>query len=332
MSGADPVRRLAPVVRLAPAKLNLTLAVIGRRADGYHDLHSVMVPLALADRLSVAVAPAGEQSLFVRGEAGPLAGNLVLRAFAGTASALGGANAPPALAARLEKAIPLAAGLGGGSADAAAAIDAALEAWSADLGQERRAALAARLGSDVPFFLAGGPAAVEGRGETVTPLPPLRGPSPGILLVTPAIPISTADVFRAFEAGARRAGASSLAASRHLADEWRAGLDARRLLDRAAVLAPANDLTPASAAVAPELVPARRALARLLGRPIGQSGSGPTFWVLYPSRADAAAAADAVSEAIDKGELRLPGPGRPFIHATTIASAGEPAAEGGAQP
>jgi 4-diphosphocytidyl-2-C-methyl-D-erythritol kinase len=332
VSGADPVRRLAPVVRLAPAKLNLTLAVIARRADGYHDLHSVMVPLALADRLSVAVAPAGEQSLFVRGEAGPLAGNLVLRALAETAAALGGPVAPPALAARLEKVIPVAAGLAGGSSDAAAAIDAALEAWSADLGQERRAALAARLGSDVPFFLAGGPAAVEGRGETVTPLPPLRGPSPGILLVTPAIPISTADVFRAFEAGARRAGASSLAASRHLADEWRAGLDARRLRDRAAVLAPANDLTPASAAVAPELVPARRALARLLGRPIGQSGSGPTFWVLYPSQADAAAAADAVSEAIDQGELRLPGPGRPFIHATTIASAGEPAAERGAQP
>ena len=88
MSGAsitDAARRLAPVIRLAPAKLNLTLAVVGRRPDGYHTLHSVMVPLALADRLSVAVAEGGgADTLHATGfDPGPAADNLVLKALAG---------------------------------------------------------------------------------------------------------------------------------------------------------------------------------------------------------------------------------------------------------
>ena len=141
----DPLRRLAPVVRLAPAKLNLTLAVIRRRDDGFHELHSVMVPLALADRLSVAVAPsATEDSLHRTGfDAGPLRDDLVLRAFAAARRAVGGGWAgvgpPPPLAARVEKRIPVAAGLAGGSSDAAAALDAALEAWGAELDEIGRA-------------------------------------------------------------------------------------------------------------------------------------------------------------------------------------------------
>ncbi|HVL53260.1 MAG TPA: hypothetical protein VM344_03280, partial [Vitreimonas sp.] len=116
----DPARRLAPVVRVAPAKLNLTLAVLGRRPDGYHDLHSVVVPLALSDRLSLAVQPgAASDSLHVAGfDPGPPAANLVLRAIAAARRAAaplaGGPAALPALAARLEKRIPVAAGLGGG--------------------------------------------------------------------------------------------------------------------------------------------------------------------------------------------------------------------------
>ena len=332
-----PARRLTPVVRLAPAKLNLTLAVTGRRADGYHELHSVMVPLRLSDRLSLAVSSADQDSLFVLGEAGPAADNLVLRAIAEVRSAVGrgwpgaaggwtgepGGVPPPALAARLEKAIPLAAGLAGGSADAAAAMDAALEAWSADLDGDRRRAVAERLGSDVPFCLAGTAAAVEGRGERVMPLPPLRHEEPGVLLVTPAVAVSTADVFAAFAAGARaRDPGSTMLTSRHLAEEWRSGLDAGRLYQRAGVLAPANDLLVATAAVVPGMVGARRALARLLGRPVGQSGSGPTFWVLYPSLAHAIGAAGVVNGALHAGDLGLPGEGQPFVHATTIASAG----------
>ena len=87
----DPARRLSPVIRLAPAKLNLSLAVVGRRDDGYHSLHSVFVPLALADRLSLASASGPDDTLHVTGfHPGPAADNLVLRALRAARSAVGG--------------------------------------------------------------------------------------------------------------------------------------------------------------------------------------------------------------------------------------------------
>ena len=189
----------------------------------------------------------------------------------------------------------------------------------------RRLELAVRLGSDVPFFLHGGAAVIGGRGEEVNPLPALTGDSPGVLLVTPAVPVATADAYAAFDAGARAPDrGATLSTSRHLAEEWRQGLDARRLFQRAGVLAPANDLLPATAAVAPDVVSARRALVRLLGRPVGQSGSGPTCWVLYPSLADANAAATLVTDALADGRLRLPGSDSPFVAATSIIPEGRP--------
>ena len=154
----DPHRRLAPIVRLAPAKLNLTLAVIGRRADGYHELHSVMAPLALSDRLSLAPSAAAADSLHVVGpDLGPPERNLVIRAIVEARVAVGrgrpGHDPAPALAVRLEKHVPVAAGLGGGSSDGAAALDAALECWGEELDEVQRREIALRLGSDVPFFL-----------------------------------------------------------------------------------------------------------------------------------------------------------------------------------
>jgi 4-diphosphocytidyl-2-C-methyl-D-erythritol kinase len=326
----DPARRLAPVVRVAPAKVNLTLAVLGTRPDGYHDLHSVMVPLDLSDRLSVSVAPPGGiDTLHVEGfDPGPAADNLVLRAIAAARRAArpawGLPEAPPPLAARLVKRIPVAAGLAGGSSDAAAAADAALEAWGVDLGDGTRHALLAELGSDVPFFLMAGPALVEGRGERLTPLAWLRdgderNDRPGLLLVTPAVGISTPESFRAWDAGARPIGGAARLASTHLAEELRGGrLRVADLLARASVLASANDLAPAAAVVHPELVPFKRALLRLLGRPVGLSGSGPTHWALYPSHADAAEAADQLRTAIAAGELPSPGGRDPFVAAARI--------------
>ncbi|MEA2519601.1 MAG: 4-diphosphocytidyl-2-C-methyl-D-erythritol kinase, partial [Chloroflexota bacterium] len=135
MTVIDPARRITPVVRVAPAKLNFTLAVVGRRPDGYHALHSVMVPLALADRLSFTPdpSPSGRDTLRVDGfDAGPVDDNLVLRALDAARRAIRPhvGEPPPALAVRLDKRIPVAAGLGGGSSDAAAAVDGALEAWA----------------------------------------------------------------------------------------------------------------------------------------------------------------------------------------------------------
>ena len=227
---------------------------------------------------------------------------------------------PAALAVRLDKQIPVAAGLAGGSSDAAAAMDGALEAWGLEdaLSGADRATVAASIGSDVPFFLAGGWALVEGRGERVAPLAPPRGPAPAVLLVTPALGVSTAAVFAAFADGVRPAPGAALASSRHLAGELAAGMTAATFATRAGILAVSNDLAAATAAVVPALVPFRRALGRLVGRPVGQSGSGPTLWVLYPSLEAADAAATTVRAALAAGELTAPGARPPFVAATRI--------------
>jgi 4-diphosphocytidyl-2-C-methyl-D-erythritol kinase len=335
------------VVRLAPAKLNLTLAVVGRRPDGFHDLHSVMVPLELADRLALAPAFGPADTLHVTmpdgrsaADLGPPERNLVLRAIAAARQTLRqrGAEAPlPALAVRLEKRIPVAAGLAGGSSDAAAAINGSFEAWGIKLADEGLAdadvaAAGAAVGSDVPFFFAGGWALVEGRGERVTPLRAPTGTPPGVLLVTPALAVPTPDVFRAYASGARPTGRAALATSQHLAGELAAGLSAARLAERAGLLAVANDLVPATAALLPELVTFRRRLGRLLGRSVGQSGSGPTLWVLYPSAGAAAEAKTAVDAAVADGSLVAPGGAPPLVIATSILPSTRPAVAGTPPP
>ena len=167
----------------------------------------------------------------------------------------------------------------------------------------------------------GGPALVEGRGEHLTPLAWLRDADerhdrPGLLLITPAVGISTPESFRAWDDGARAIGGAARLASAHLAEELRGGrLRVADLLARASVLASANDLAPAATVVHPELVPFKRALLRLLGRPVGLSGSGPTHWALYPSHEEAAAAADVLHGAIADGELPAPGGRDPFVAA-----------------
>lgn len=323
---------LAPVVRLAPAKLNLTLAVTGRRRDGYHELHSVMVPLGLADRLSLAPAVGGADSLHVVGGADgrtpldPAAFSSVLHGIAEARRAVGrGADAFP-LAARLEKRIPVAAGLAGGSSDAAAAVDGALEAWSAELSADVRRRVAAAIGSDVPFFLAGGPALVEGRGEQVTQLNGIAGEPPGVLLVTPAVEASTRAAFALFDddptAAPPHRGSTRLS-SEHLAAELGPGyaaMDAADLVRRAGALAIANDLALAADLLVPGLRVVRRALTRLLSVPIGLSGSGPTLWALYPALGGAEDAAAAVREQLRLGLLDSPGVGAPFVAATVIVS------------
>jgi len=320
---SDPTRRLMPVVRIAPAKLNLTLSVIARRDDGYHSLHSVFAALGLADRLSLALAAGDEDTLHVWGfDPGLPADNVVLKAVAATRAAVGGGwsggpGPAPALAARLDKRIPVAAGLGGGSSDAASAIDGALEAWVAELDPEARTRVAAGVGSDVPFFLAGGVALVEGRGESVAPLDGLHG-TPGVLLVTPAVTVSTRDVFEAFDAIRTHGDGAVRLTSMHLAEELRAKLSTADLVARAGAMTVANDLLPAAMLVVPSLVPFRRSISRLLGRPVGLSGSGPTLWALYASEAEAAEAAELVRTALGDGRISAPGATEPFVGATHI--------------
>jgi 4-diphosphocytidyl-2-C-methyl-D-erythritol kinase len=324
-----PPAGLSPVVRVARAKINLTLAVTGRRVDGFHDLHSIIATVGLADRLSLAVAAGAGDALHVEGPRPGLEDeNLVLRAIGLARSAAigtwpGAPAPPPGLAARLEKRVPIAAGLGGGSADGAAALGAAFDAWGID-DRSLIAELAPRLGSDVPFFLTGGLALVEGRGERVTALQSPSGDPLGVLLVTPARQVPTAAVFAAYAAGARPpdGGAAARAASIHLVEELQRGMTGQALLGRAGIMAVANDLMAATAAVMPEIVRFRRELARLLHRPVGQSGSGPTLWSLYPSEDEATESAGTVRASLDDGRLVALGDGPPAVIATTLETGG----------
>jgi 4-diphosphocytidyl-2C-methyl-D-erythritol kinase len=172
---------------------------------------------------------------------------------------------------------------------------------------------------------------VEGRGERVERIPSVRGPAPWVLLVTPAVAVATPAVFAAWAAGARGAGhGSAAAASRHLADELRAGMTSRALVVRAGILAHANDLMPAAQHVVPALVAFRRGLIRTLGTAVGQSGSGPSAWVIYPSREDADAAAAAVRDALADGRIVVPGDAPPAVHVASLVLDG-PADPGAGQ-
>ncbi len=157
----------------AAAKLNLFLRVLGTRPDGFHDIESLLQPITLAD--GVQARPADHLSLTVVGECAQEVprdeGNLVLRA----AEVLAGAGGVAAGAGLLlVKRIPVAAGLGGGSADAAATLRALDELWGLGLGVEGLLDVAAAVGSDVPGLLSGGPALIAGRGERVEPRPTPR--------------------------------------------------------------------------------------------------------------------------------------------------------------
>ncbi|MFA7468299.1 MAG: 4-(cytidine 5'-diphospho)-2-C-methyl-D-erythritol kinase, partial [Desulfotomaculaceae bacterium] len=173
----------------AHAKINLLLDVVGIRPDGYHELKTVMQTLSLSDDVLLETAPIID--LAVDGAnltAGPE--NLAYRAadlLKQRTGYRGGA------AVRLIKKIPLAAGLAGGSADAAAVLRGLNKMWNLGLRMDDLFHLGAELGSDVPFCLWGGIAMCQGRGEMVTPLPAL--PSAGVLLVKPCFGVSTADVY-----------------------------------------------------------------------------------------------------------------------------------------
>jgi len=287
----------------AQAKVNLALGIVGRRPDGFHTLVSVFVRIDLADRLTVrslglpATADPAADRLHVAG-AQRVAGDpddLVLRA----ARVLRAWAARPLepLAFDLEKRIPVAAGLGGGSADAAAALALAAQVWGLPLTAAERGHLAARLGSDVPFFAAGAVAAlVRGRGEEVEPLAAPAG-APGFLLVTDPVGLATADVFGALATAAGPPGpdAPAARAALDLADALRAGLDGRGLASWAPRLRDANDLWLAAAALRPALGHLRRELEERLGRPLLLSGSGPTLLALYPSREEVRAAASDIA-------------------------------------
>lgn len=181
--------------RTSPCKVNLLLNILGRRPDGFHELETVMLPVPLTDTLEFARHPAGialtcdHPGLPVDG------GNLVYRAAQRFLEASG---APGGVRIHLHKRLPLAAGIGGGSANAAVTLRALNDLFDRPLSTAVLESLAAALGSDVPFFLQDGPALATGRGERVEPLPPFPALSGcGLVLVHPGFGVSTPWAYQA---------------------------------------------------------------------------------------------------------------------------------------
>ncbi|MFP5218246.1 MAG: 4-(cytidine 5'-diphospho)-2-C-methyl-D-erythritol kinase [Actinomycetes bacterium] len=295
-----PRPRSRVVVR-APAKLNLHLSVGPLRSDGFHDLTTVFHAVSLVDEVTATAA--SELSLSVEGEGDVPTDerNLAWRAAALLAEHTGRA---PAVALHVRKSIPVAGGCAGGSADAAAALVACDALWGTGMTKDGLAALAARLGSDVPFSLHGGTALGTGRGEQLTPVLE-RGRWSWVLalsdtrLSTPAV---YAELDRLRDTGPVRMSADP-------ADV----LSAVRAGDAVGLgRALHNDLQPAALSLAPQL---RRVLAA--GRELGAlgcvvSGSGPTVAMLAadPDAADGLAAelaAEGVCRAVRRADGAVPG-------------------------
>jgi len=176
---------------LAPAKINLSLKVLGRRDDGYHDLQSLMVALSVGDRLSFKTQQATSLQITCDHPEVPVDDDsLLARAFRFAAGRLDYAGG---LEIHLEKQIPIGAGLGGGSSDAAAVMQAVARLTGRTLPADAYPEIAHQLGADIPFFLAGGSQWMEGIGERLSPC---RVPSDlSVLLVNPGISVSTKSVY-----------------------------------------------------------------------------------------------------------------------------------------
>ena len=278
MAERPAAREPAPVIRsLAPAKLNLYLHVTGRRADGYHLLDSLIAFAGVCDKLEVEAA--ADLSLTIDGPRGrevPAGdGNLVLKA-AQRLRAAAGTQAGGAL--KLTKHLPVAAGIGGGSADAAAALRILARLWGLEAQSDLLRRIALEIGADVPVCLAGETAFAAGVGEILTPAPMF--PAVWLVLANPAIALETADVF-----AARSGGFSDPApfAGQPVGD---ATALAQMLSERR------NDLTDAAIGLVPAIKDVLAALDALPGRLLARmSGSGATCFALFAQQAEATAAA-----------------------------------------
>jgi 4-diphosphocytidyl-2-C-methyl-D-erythritol kinase len=263
----------------APAKINFCLHVTGRRADGYHQLDSLVAFADIGDR--VTARPAPSLTLAVTGpEAAGLAGegdddNLVLRAARLMADHAG--IGTPGAALHLEKNLPVASGIGGGSSDAAATLRALCELWRLTIDKTSLARLGARLGADLPVCLHATAAWVGGVGERVDPIPDF--PRVGIVLANPRRGLITAAVFQA-RSGPFGGGAQRFRPTPPDATALAAALAGCR-----------NDLTEAAVGLVPEIAGVLAALERLPGALIARmSGSGATCFALFADRAAAVSA------------------------------------------
>jgi 4-diphosphocytidyl-2-C-methyl-D-erythritol kinase len=264
---------------LAPAKVNLTLRILGRRADGYHELESLVVFAGCGDHLAFDVGPSLDLTVGAptAGQSGAVADNLVLRATKGLADKVPGLTVG---SFALTKELPAGAGLGGGSADAAAALRLLADANGLSLDDPRVIAVARATGADVPVCLDPRPRVMRGIGDVLAA--PLALPKLGIIIVHPGIAMPTPPVFKALgltpgERWAAGAAAGPVPDEREALLAWLAG-------ER-------NDLEPPAIGIAPAIADVIRAIAALPEcRLARMSGSGSACFGLFDTEAAAAGA------------------------------------------
>ena len=281
----------------APAKVNLGLRIVGCREDGYHLIESLFAPITLCDDLSVEYAPAKRTTVELLVEIDPAAPaslaesvptgpeNLAARA---ASSFLEATGETAAIRIRLHKRIPAGGGLGGGSSDAAAVLRALAQLRPGRLSPEMLAQQAVALGADVPFFLVAQPALVRGIGEKIQPIPGI--PTLSLILGHPGEPLSTPEVFRAWDAlpsalTPSPAGSTMRALSGLLTG---ASADAAGLAEVLGGLLE-NDLEPAAVRLCPPVRRLQEDLSRAGALATGMSGSGATVFGVFADGSSAAA-------------------------------------------
>lgn len=265
----------------AHAKINLDLRVGPLRADGYHDLSTVFQSLALHDVVTVEAVDGPLEVISDTPEVPGGRANLCARAVDALWRATGRPGEPAGWRVGLEKRIPAAGGLGGGSSDAAAVLRALAGSWGLSIDDPRVQAAARAVGADVPYFFVGGTALGTGRGDVLTPL--ADQPRAEVVLVQPPFGLSTAEVYRLHDEVSRGAHA------------WATG----------GALTPAsscrNDLERAVGVVHPEIPAIVAHLRRLHARAAAMTGSGSTVFGLFAT----AAIADRAAEALRDGARRV---------------------------
>jgi len=292
---------------LGPAKINLFLRVTGRRADGYHELDSIFVPVSLCDRVGLGLRPSSTTSVLLRCDwpgLGPDEQNLAVRAARAFMAEFG---LQAEVMIDLRKAIPAGAGLGGGSSDAGAVLRLMVELCGvgdrAVSERERLGAIAVRLGADVPFFLTPVPARVRGIGERIEPLAAFAPLA--LVIAVPPITVATAEIFKRL---------SPADWSGPAPDEAVRALGAGRVSPGLLV----NDLASVAMSQWPVIAQLKLLLEECGAAGAAMSGSGGAVFGIFDTEGAAALAAD---------EVRRRYPAARVVTATTLNASG---AEGGA--
>lgn len=252
------------------AKINLSLRVLGKREDGYHELDTIFQTVSLRDTIRISATENSEIAFSCDDRSLPTdSHNLVVRA----ATALRDrANPKKGARIRLEKRIPAHAGLGGGSSDAAATLIGLRRLWELKLTRQELNELAANLGADVPFFLHGGTARGTGIGDRIEPLE--DAPETFLLIVKPNANVSTADAYKAFDERTLTSSNSKTILSRS---------DAKEFFDNQHLASPQNDFEPVVFAMAPEIERAKDALVRAAAPAAMLAGSGSAVFGIFDS-------------------------------------------------